>query len=130
MNCDISGVSVLRLAVAGAPGIGGAWGTWGGAVISKSGNITDDMLFTDPAAETEPPMETDVPTEPETNPVTGPTTVPETEAKTAAPAEPEATVSETDTQPQKKGCGAAIGTASVGIALTACAALLKKKKED
>ena len=134
MECDITGVKVLRLAVAGAPGISGAWGTWGGAVISKSGNITDDMIFTDPAAETEPPMETDVPTEPETNPVTEPSTVPETEAKTAAPAEPEATVSETDTesetQPQKKGCGAAIGTASVGIALTACAALLKKKKED
>lgn len=134
MDCDISGVSVLRLAVAGAPGIGGAWGTWGGAVISKSGNITDDMLFTDPAAETEPPMETDVPTEPETDPVTEPSTVPETEAKTAAPVDPEATVPETDTesetQPQKKGCGAAIGTASVGIALTACAAVLKKKKED
>jgi hypothetical protein len=134
MDCDISGVSVLRLAVAGAPGISGAWGTWGGAVISKSGNITDDMLFTDPAAETEPPMETDAPTEPETDPVTEPSTVPETEAKTAAPVEPEATVPETDTesetQPQKKGCGAAIGTASVGIALTACAAVLKKKKED
>ena len=47
---------------------------------------------------------------------------------------PEDTVPETDTesetQPQKKGCGAAIGTASVGIALTACAAVLKKKKED
>ena len=127
MDCDISGVSVLRLAVAGAPGISGAWGTWGGAVISKSGNITDDMLFTDPAAETEPPMETDVPTESETNPVTEPSTVPETEAKAT---EPEATVPETDTQPQKKGCGAAIGTASVGIALTACAAMPKKKKED
>jgi hypothetical protein len=131
MDCDISGVSVLRLAVAGAPGIGGAWGTWGGAVISKSGNITDDMIYLDPADVTEPPMETDAPTEPETDFVTEPPAVPETEAKTA---EPEATVSEThtesETQSQKKGCGAAIGTASVGIALTACAAVLKKKKED
>lgn len=131
MDCDISGVSVLRLAVAGAPGIGGAWGTWGGAVISKSGNITDDMIYVDPADVTEPPLETDAPTEPETDAVTEPQTIPETEAKTT---EPEATVPETDTesetQPQKKGCGAAIGTASVGIALTACAALLKKKKED
>ena len=54
-----------------------------------------------------------------------------TEAKTT---EPEATVSETntesETQSQKKGCGAAIGTASAGVALTACAAVLKKKKED
>ena len=68
---------------------------------------------------------------PETAPVSEPQTIPETEAKTT---EPEATVPETDTesetQPQKKGCGAAIGTASVGIALTACAAVLKKKKED
>ena len=134
MDCDISGVSVLRLAVAGAPGIGGAWGTWGGAVISKSGNITDDMIYLDPADVTEPPMETDSPTEPETNPVTEPSTVPETEAKTAAPTEPETTVpvtdTESETQPQKKGCGAAMSTASVGIALTACAALLRKKKED
>ncbi len=45
MECDISGVKNLRLAVAGAPGIAGAWATWGGAVISKSGEITDDMLF-------------------------------------------------------------------------------------
>ena len=80
-------------------------------------------------------METDAPTEPETDFVTEPSTVPETEAKTADPAEPEATVPVTDTepetQPQKKGCGAAIGTASAGVALTACAAvLLKKKKED
>ncbi|MBR2446630.1 MAG: NPCBM/NEW2 domain-containing protein [Clostridia bacterium] len=132
MDCDISGVSVLRLAVAGAPGIGGAWGTWGGAVISKSGNITDDMIYLDPADVTEPPLETDASTDSETDSVTEPPTIPETEAKTT---EPEATVSETntesETQSQKKGCGAAIGTASVGIALTACtAAVLKKKKED
>jgi hypothetical protein len=100
-------------------------------VISKSGNITDDMIYVDPADVTEPPLETDAPTEPDTDSVTEPQTIPETEAKTT---EPEATVPETDTesetQPQKKGCGAAIGTASVGIALTACAAVLKKKKED
>ena len=131
MNCDISGVSVLRLAVAGAPGIGGAWGTWGGAVISKSGNITDDMIYLDPADVTEPPMETDAPTEPETDFVTEPPALPETEAKTAEPeATDPVTDTESETQSQKKGCGAAIGTASVGIALTACAAVLKKKKED
>ncbi len=47
MEADITGVSVLRLAVAGIPSISGAWATWGGAVISKSGNITSDMLYTD-----------------------------------------------------------------------------------
>ena len=127
MDCDISGVSVLRLAVAGAPGIGGAWGTWGGAVISKSGNITDGMIYLDPADVTEPP------TESETDPVTEPETAPATEQDTTAP-ENQVTVPETDpesdTQPQKNGCGAVIGTASAGIALTACAAVLNKKKED
>ena len=47
MEADITGVSVLRLAVAGVPTISGAWATWGGAVISKSGSITPDMLYTD-----------------------------------------------------------------------------------
>lgn len=129
MDCDITGVKTLRIAMAGAPGISGAWGTWGGAVLSKSGNITDDMIYVDPTDMTEPP------TEPETDSVTEPETAPATEQDTTA-LENEATVpesdpeSESDTQPQKKGCGAAIGTASVGIALTACAAALNKKKEE
>lgn len=129
MDCDITGVKTLRIAMAGAPGISGAWGTWGGAVLSKSGNITDDMIYVDPTGMTEPP------TEPETDSVTEPETAPATEQDTTA-LENEATVpetapeSESDTQPQKKGCGAAIGTASVGIALTACAAALNKKKEE
>ena len=128
MDCDISGVSVLRLAVAGAPGISGAWGTWGGAVLSKSGNIEDGMIYVDPADMTEQP------TEPKTDTTTEPETLPTTDQDTPA-LENEDAVPETDsvfdTQPQKKGCGAAIGTASVGISLTAGAAVaLKKKRED
>ncbi len=85
MECDITGVKTLRLAVAGAPGIAGAWATWGGAVISKSGEITDDMLFED--------MDFDVTTESETKPETQPETQPETK-------EPETTpVTEPDTLP-------------------------------
>ena len=123
MECDISDVSVLRLAVAGAPGISGAWGTWGGAVLSKSGNITDDMIYIDPADVTEPATEPDATTEPETTPTTE-QDVPssETEEKGDVP---------TDTQPPKTGCKAAVGTASLGITLAACAAVaLNKKKED
>ena len=47
MECDITGVKVLRLAIAPNPRVDGGWGTWGGAVISKSGNVTDEMMFTD-----------------------------------------------------------------------------------
>lgn len=127
MECDITGVKVLRIAMAGAPSISGAWGTYGGAVLSKSGNITDDMLYVDPAdmteSSTETETETDTVTEPESSPADG--------QDTTAP-ENEATVPDTDPdpEPQKQGCKAAIGTAAAGIALTACAAVLKKKKED
>lgn len=140
MDCDITGVKTLRIAVAGAPGISGAWGTYGGAVLSKSGEITDAMLYSDftfdtvpeeTEAETAEPVTepvTDEVTEPETTPATQPeTTAPETEAKTDAPE----TDAESETQPEKKGCGASLGAASAGVALTACAAVaLKKKKED
>ena len=44
---DITGVKILRLSVKGNPRIDGAWGTWAGALLSKSGNVTDDMMFTD-----------------------------------------------------------------------------------
>ena len=66
--------------------------------------------------------------------VTESETAPATEQDTTA-LENEATSPETnaesETQPEKKGCGAALGTASLGLALTACAAVaLNKKKED
>ena len=147
MDCDVTGVKTLRLAVAGAPGISGAWGTYGGAVLSKSGEITDDLLFsefsfdepvtdapvTDPETPTETDPETPTETDPATNPVTQPDTTPEPD--TPAPTEPTTTAPETpdesDTRPQKKGCGAALGMASVAIPLAACAAIvLKKRKED
>ena len=153
MDCDVTGVKTLRLAVAGAPGISGAWGTYGGAVLSKSGEITDAMLYSefsfDEEPETDPVTEpeTDPVTEPESDPVTEPETDPETtletepatssaetEAKTSAPTEPEDTAdtaAESETLPEKKGCGASMGVASAGAALTACAVVaLKKRKED
>ena len=65
--------------------------------------------------------------------MTEPDTTPEPD--TPAPTEPAATAPETpgesDTRPQKKGCGAALDMASVAIPLAACAAIvLKKRKED
>ncbi len=145
MECDITGVKVLRIAVAGAPGISGAWGTFGGAVISKSGNITDDMLFseltfdeyqteTPPATEpdTEPATEPD--TELPTEPATEPDTIPETEPETTPETDGETVPADTseapaDTAPANTGCKA---TVTGGILLTALAAIfaLRKKKED
>ncbi len=137
MECDVSGVKVLRLAVAGAPGISGAWGTFGGAVVSKSGNITEDMIFSNLTfdeiilpPETEP--ETEPSTEPETEPVTDSVTAPVTEEGTKAPAEPEDTaVSETptETDADQKGCGAVLLPGCAAAALAAIP-VLSKKKED
>ena len=140
MECDITGVKTLRLAVAGAPGISGAWGTYGGAILSKSGEITDDLLFSEfsfdepvtdtPATDPETPAETD----PVTDPVTEPDTTSESETpastEPAVTTAPEATAP-SDTEPVGKGCGSALGMAACGITAAACAAVaLKKRKED
>jgi hypothetical protein len=140
MECDITGVKTLRLAVAGAPGISGAWGTYGGAILSKSGEITDDLLFSEfsfdepvpdtPATDPETPAETDPVTDPVTEPDT--TSEPETPAPTepAVTTAPEATAP-SDTEPEGKGCGSALGMTAWGITAAACAAVaLKKRKED
>jgi hypothetical protein len=140
MECDITGVKTLRLAVAGAPGISGAWGTYGGAILSKSGEITDDLLFSEfsfdepvtdtPATDPETPAETDPVTDPVTEPDT--TSEPETPASTepAVTTAPEATAP-SDTEPVGKGCGSALGMTAWGITAAACAAVaLKKRKED
>lgn len=139
MDCDITGVKTLRIAVAGAPGISGAWGTWGGAVISKSGEITDDMLYSDfsftpetdtSEAETSAP-ETNAPetNAPETNIPNSETTtdIPETDFQTNVPDE---TDMASETGSSDEGCGSSIGIASAGIVLTVCATLIFKKKED
>ncbi len=126
MDCDITGVKTLRIAVAGAPAISGAWGTWGGAVISKSGNITDEMLYSEYTFEPLPP-ETDTeavpPPEADTEDMTSSAeTQPEVEIPTSAvtASETEATPTVTDpasqTQASSGGCGA---TASISILLLA-----------
>lgn len=51
MEADISGVKILRLAVRGMPSISGAWATWGGAVMSRSGNIKDTDIYSDKSLE-------------------------------------------------------------------------------
>ncbi len=133
MECDITGVKTLRIAVAGAPSISGAWGTWGGAVISKSGEITDGMLYSDYTFEPQPP-ETDtekVTTPEETQPETETATLPETEpTETAAEIIPPA-----DTTPESNeasdGCGGVISFGSILLMTVSAAALLcgKKRKE-
>ena len=135
MDCDISGVSVLRLAVAGAPGIGGAWGTWGGAVISKSGNITDDMLYTDPSSETESEIvpETEPETETSTDPETETSSPYETAEPTDVPTENTGTTAlepESKTEVSKPGCGSILTCGAVLTVGVAAVALKKKKEED
>ena len=142
MEVDVTGVSTLRLAIAGDPGIAGAWGIWGGAVLSKSGDVSGISFYrelvienpvpeTDPAEETtEAPSEpiTEAPTEVPTEPVTEtPTeTLPDTEAVTDTSAE---TSVPTETGGASGGCKATL--AGTGILLTGVAALaLTKRKED
>ncbi len=140
MTCDITGVKTLKLAVAGAPGIAGAWATWGGAVLSKSGEITDDMLFeaenvfdvTEPEV-TEPDV-TEAPTgaltEPATEPVTEATTEVPTEAVSKADtAEASDPATEPVTEAPAGGCASSMAGAAV-LTVSAAAVLTRKKKEE
>ncbi len=147
MDCDITGVKTLRLAVAGAPGIAGAWATWGGAVLSRSGEITDDMLFQaeDMFQETESvttDASTEAPTEASTEPATEAPTAPVVESTTEAPTAPvtdtpaEAVTSteapaESETDATARGCSSAlIGGAVLSATAAAALVLAKKQKED
>ncbi len=150
MDCDITGVKTLKLAVAGAPGISGAWATWGGAVLSKSGEITDDMLFqaedafenTEPevteaptAEVTEAPIEanTEEPTEAPSEALTEAPTDPAEDA-TGAEASTDADTpapTEAETDAPTGGCKGTIAGAVVLTATAGAAVLIgKKKKED
>ena len=132
MECDVTGVKTLRLAVAGAPSISGAWCIWGGAVLSKSGDVSDisfyrELVIENPTPETDPPEETtEAPAETPTDPVTEAPTTPETEAPTETPTEAPAP---SDTAEADGGCRSAL--AGVAILATGAAALaLTKRKED
>ena len=136
MECDVTGVKTLRLAVAGAPSISGAWCIWGGAVLSKSGDVSDisfyrELVIENPTPETDPPEETtEAPAETPTDPVTEAPTTPETEAPTETPTEaPVETPAPSDTAETDGGCKSAL--AGVAVLATGAAALaLTKRKED
>jgi hypothetical protein len=135
---DVTGVKTLRLAVAGAPSISGAWCIWGGAVLSKSGDVSEvefykELTFDVTAPETEAPTEpettpdTETPTEPETA-----VTYPETHQAETIPVTEDSTEDDTlqEVDPPEKGCGSALVGVST-LAVTAAAALtLRKRKED
>ena len=138
---DVTGVKTLRLAVAGAPSISGAWCIWGGAVLSKSGDVSGiefyrELVLDATTSETDPPSEpeteaptdpgTEAPTETEgavTDPETHDGTVPLTEAPTAGDTVQEAA-------PPKGGCGAARAAVSATALASAAAITLRKRKED
>ena len=137
IEVDLTGVKTLRLAIAGSPGIAGAWGIWGGAVLSKSGDVSDisfyrELVIENPTPETTPEETTEAPTEPVTEAPTEPVTeaptetVPETEAPTEAPTETEAST-ETETA---GGCKASLTGAALLTAGAAAIAIAKRKEED
>ena len=137
IEVDLTGVKTLRLAIAGSPGIAGAWGIWGGAVLSKSGDVSDisfyrELVIENPTPETRPEDTTEVPTEPVTEAPTEPVievpteTVPETEAPTEAPAE---TPAPTETEGEAGGCKSALAGTAL-LATGAAALILTKRKEE
>ncbi len=136
MECDVTGVKILRIAVAGAPGIAGSWGTFGGAVLSKSGNMIDELLLGTGEPETTVP---ETVTETSTEPVSEPTsdTAEESLPVTAIPteettlAEPAVTTDNAVPEPAPKpGCASAV-LSSLALTATAAAVLvLRKRKED
>jgi hypothetical protein len=132
VECDVTGVKTLRLAVAGAPSISGAWCIWGGAVLSKSGDVSDisfyrELVIENPTPETDPPEETtEAPAETPTDPVTEAPTTPETEAPTETPTEAPAP---SDTAETDGGCKSALAGVAV-LATGASALALTKRKED
>ena len=134
IEVDLTGVKTLRLAIAGSPGIAGAWGIWGGAVLSKSGDVSDisfyrELVIENPTPETQPEETTEAPTEAPTEPVTeAPTeTTPETEAPTEVPAE---TPAPTETEGEAGGCKSALVGSALLVTGAAALALTKRKEEE
>lgn len=138
---DVTGVKTLRLAVAGAPSISGAWCVWGGAVLSKSGDVSEVEFYKELSFDVTVP-DTEAPTEPEpeapTDPVTeaptetaGAVTEPDTQSPETDPVgdAPTEEASRQETDPPAKGCGSAL-TGAAAVGLTAAAAVLYKRKED
>ena len=151
MDCDITGVKNLRLAVAGAPTISGAWGTWGGAVISKSGEITDGMLYSeytfepmppedDTEESTSPEVDTETVTPSETNTET--ITVPPDEIPTEAATPPEAedlsedgttestSVANTQAPAESGGCGSMLSASLLLMLLGGAAVCIQNRKRE
>lgn len=144
VEVDVTGVSTLRLAVAGVPSISGAWGTWGGAVLSKSGNL-DGVTFTEEFVPEEYVPETEPNTEPttkpntepaETEPVTEPvTTTPKSTTAAAAPTDTTAapdnagTAAVTETQAASGGCGSLLAGSTLLVMAIGAVALARKREE-
>ena len=138
IEVDLTGVKTLRLAIAGAPGIAGAWGIWGGAVLSKSGDVSDityyrELVIDLPKPDTQPEETTPEPTEPETEaptePVTDATaeTVPVTETATEPSVE---TPAPTETEATREGCQASLAGTAILATGAAALALTKRKEEE
>ncbi len=130
LDCSIEGVQTLRIAVAGAPGIAGGWGTFGGAAVSRLDTIPDDLLMDELVFE--PESESDPTPIPDPGTTTEPESAPDTTAESSA-----ATVQEpssenadpTDTEPPLDGCASTM-TSTGALLLTGAAVALCKRKED
>ncbi len=134
IEVDVTGVKTLRLAIAGAPSISGAWGVFGGAVLSKSGDLGGISFYEEIDLEGTIP-ETEAPTEPVTEPVTDASTEPATQAPAESEMETLPAVEATDeapgeTTPDESGCAGTLAGSALGIAALGTVVALKKKKED
>ena len=152
IEVDLTGVKTLRLAIAGSPGIAGAWGIWGGAVLSKSGDVSDiafyrELVIENPTPETTPSEETttepvtETPTEPETEIPTEPVTEVPTAVETEVPTEP-VTEAPTETIPTSEepstlteteasgGCKASLAGTALLATGAAALALTKRREEE
>lgn len=129
-ECDVTGVSVLRIAIAGATSISGAWGTWGGAVLIKDGDgreilkdafedldlpdgddtdapDDEDTDAADVTADTDAPTDTDITPDTDTpadrDEPTDPADAPDTEPVSGTQATSETVPAQTYDEPEQPG---------------------------
>ena len=132
IEVDVTGAKVVKLAILSPGGaISGAWGTWGGTLLSKSGDV--EALF---EVVTEVP--TDVPTEAPTDAVTEAPSDTVTKGPTEAESGTEPASASSATEPvteptQKSGCSSSLTGlwTSAALLLTAaagfCALAVRRK---
>lgn len=140
IEVDVTGAKVVKLAILSPGGaISGAWGTWGGTLLSKSGDV--EALFevvTEVPTDVPTEAPTDAPTESPTDAVTEAPSDTVTEGPTEAESGTEPASASSATEPvteptQKSGCSSSLTGlwTSAALLLTAaagfCALAVRRK---